>query len=135
TRSSISSAVGGPMFAKSLLALTPVGAVVLLLIGWAAPTAALSPTPAVVPVSPVQPQERQTEAAALPPALAEKCNELFRATREVLGPTQPARGVAPCPRVAACPPPVPLPDRRCEAPRPRCQTPAPLPCYEPCGPH
>src|SRR5262249_2974704 len=84
-------------------------------------------------------------------ALADKCDEMFRATREVLGQAQPAR-------VAACPPPVPPADdwippvphaggrgewappvppvgRRGEAPPPRCYTPVPLPCYEPCGPH
>jgi hypothetical protein len=142
------------MLYKSLLALMPVGTVVLFLIGWAAPTASLAEAPDVLPASPAQPQKTAVAVAAPPHcpvdpaavlAIGDKCDEMFRATRQALQPARPDRCVAPWPKVAAwppppmppadCPPPVPPADKRCDVPGPRCATPAPPPCHEQCGPH
>src|SRR5436305_14911780 len=105
------------MSSKSLLALTLVGAVVLFLIGWAAPSPALSGALAVPPVPPAQPDERETAVAALPHGLVDPGQAPTRAGRrgalpgpscQVEAPARPDKCVAPCPSVAAWPtPPAP----------------------------
>jgi hypothetical protein len=123
---------------KSLIAPALVGAVVLFLIGWAAPSSALSPGPVVPPVPPAQPHQRETAVAALPHCpvdqeqahtRAGKCGEPPRPSCKVEEPAQPVKCVASCPKEAACPTP-PAANPPCEAPEPRCETPAPLPCPE-----
>jgi hypothetical protein len=135
------------MSCKNLFALTLVGAVVLFLMGWAAPSPSPSPSPALVvlPVSPAQPHERETAVAALAhclvdpeqaPTRADKCGELPGSSCKVEEPAPPDKCVAPGPRVAAWPtPPVPPANLQCQAPEPRCETPAPLPCPEPTRTH
>jgi hypothetical protein len=133
------------MSGKSLLALMLVGAVVLFLIGWAAPSPFLSPAVVVLSVPPAQPHERETAVAAPPHCLVDqgqahpragKSGEMPRPSCKVVEQAQLDKVAATYSRVAALltspmPPAIP----RCEAPQTRCETRAPLPCPEPTRTH
>lgn len=123
---------------KSLLAPTLVGALVLFLIGAAAPAPSLSATLVGLPVSLTQLPERETAVNVLVHYLVDQeqaqtragsCSQVPRPSGKVEAPAPPAQCVASCAPVADCPtPPVPPANPGCEPPQPFSSTCAPPPC-------